>query len=60
MRKRLNAYQMQKQITDGGKSMPAFGDALSEAEIHQLVEFLRSKHAWKQPLPHSSNSAADR
>jgi len=50
-RKRLTAEQMQRQIHDGGKSMPPFGDALTEVQIDQLVDFLRAKKAWKQPLP---------
>jgi mono/diheme cytochrome c family protein len=55
VRKRMTAGQMQLQIHDGGKSMPPFGDALTEAQIDQLVEFLRSKKAWKQPLPPPSS-----
>jgi len=43
VRKRMKAEQVEKQIHDGGKAMPAFGDSLTVDEIHVLVEFLRSK-----------------
>jgi len=43
VRKRMKAEQVEKQIHDGGKAMPAFGDSLTVDEIHALVEFLRSK-----------------
>ncbi len=51
VRKRLSAEQVHRQIKEGGQSMPPFGEALTEPQIDQLVEFLRSKKAWKQPLP---------
>lgn len=47
VRKRLNAGQIAKQIHDGGKNMPAFGEQLSPDEINALVAFLRNKHPEK-------------
>jgi len=38
--KRLHAAGIEKQIRDGGKQMPAFGDSLTEDEVHALVEFV--------------------
>lgn len=43
VRKRLKAEQIARQIRDGGKSMPAFGDDLAPEEIKDLVAFLRAK-----------------
>ncbi len=45
--KRLSPEQIQHQIHDGGQMMPPFGDALTEEEISSLVQFLRTKDAWK-------------
>ncbi|MGD0903489.1 MAG: cytochrome c [Terracidiphilus sp.] len=36
------------QILNGGQKMPAFGDSLTDAEIAQLVAYLRAKH---RPAP---------
>ncbi|MFZ1012173.1 MAG: cytochrome c [Terracidiphilus sp.] len=33
-----------QQIQNGGQKMPPFGDSLSDAEVAQIVTFLRSKH----------------
>jgi mono/diheme cytochrome c family protein len=43
VRKRLNKAQITKQISDGGKSMPAFADTLSSTQIDDLVAYLRAK-----------------
>ena len=43
VRKRLNKEQITHQIHDGGKSMPAFGDMLTSAQIDDLVSYLRAK-----------------
>ncbi len=51
VRKRRSAAELQRQIKEGGQSMPAFGEVLTEAQITSLVEFLRSRNAWKKPLP---------
>jgi mono/diheme cytochrome c family protein len=37
-----------RQILDGGPKMPPFSDALSNAEVGQLVSFLRSRR-WPVP-----------
>lgn len=44
VRKRLSADAMAKQIKDGGKTMPPFGDSLNDEQIEKLVKFLRSRH----------------
>jgi mono/diheme cytochrome c family protein len=50
VRKRMNAAEITKQIHDGSKSMPAFGEQLSNAEIKDLVAYLRAKrHVIKLP-----------
>jgi mono/diheme cytochrome c family protein len=36
------------QILNGGQKMPPFGDSLTDAEIAQVVAYLRAKH---RPLP---------
>ena len=36
------------QILNGGQKMPAFSDALTDAEIAQIVAYLRAKH---RPAP---------
>jgi mono/diheme cytochrome c family protein len=36
------------QILNGGQKMPAFSDSLTDAEIAQLVAYLRAKH---RPAP---------
>jgi mono/diheme cytochrome c family protein len=43
IRKRMSAADIAKQIHDGGRSMPAFGDQLSDNEINDLVAYLRAK-----------------
>lgn len=43
VRKRLNKDQMTRQISEGGGAMPAFGSSLEPSDIHDLVEYLRSK-----------------
>jgi mono/diheme cytochrome c family protein len=49
---RLSAAQIQHQIVNGGKQMPAFGGILNSNEIESLVAFLRAKK-WitAPPLP---------
>jgi mono/diheme cytochrome c family protein len=51
VRRRLSAAQVRLQIKDGGKSMPPFEGALTEAQIAALTDFLRSKSAWREPMP---------
>lgn len=38
------AEKITQQIQNGGPKMPPFGDSLSDAEVAQIVTFLRSKH----------------
>ncbi len=45
--------KMTDQITNGGQKMPPFGDALTDAEIAQLVAYLRAKH---RPVPPPSTA----
>ncbi len=49
VRKRMNEQQIKDQIKHGGKSMPAFADALDDAQLDSLVKFLRAKK-WP-PIP---------
>ena len=44
------------QIRNGGKSMPAFGDALNDQEVQQLVVFLAAKKKKGVPRPEIANS----
>lgn len=39
-----------QQIQNGGQKMPPFGDSFSDAEVAQMVVFLRSKH-WPAAAP---------
>jgi mono/diheme cytochrome c family protein len=48
VRKRKTEEQIRSQIKEGGKSMPPFGEALTDQQISALVEFLRSKDGWKK------------
>lgn len=52
VRKRKTEDQIRLQIKEGGKSMPPFGEALTDDQVSALVEFLRSKDGWnKMPVP---------
>lgn len=44
LRKDWKAPRIAAQIENGGQKMPSFKESLSEAEIDQLVAYLRSKH----------------
>ena len=39
----LHKPEIEKQIREGGKEMPPYGDSLSNDEVQQLVEFLAAK-----------------
>lgn len=41
--KRLHKDQIERQIQDGGKQMPAFKDVLSDDQTRELVEYLAHK-----------------
>ena len=43
MQHRPSKKRMREQIVNGGKSMPAFGDVLTDAEIKELIAFLRAQ-----------------
>lgn len=63
VRKRLKKAQILHQIRDGGKSMPAFAEMLSSAQIDDLVAYLRAKRkvivvAPKPPAEAQSPAAA--
>jgi mono/diheme cytochrome c family protein len=50
--KHLHKPEIAKQIHDGGKQMPAFGDALTDDEVQQLVEYLAArKKKVTKPAP---------
>lgn len=51
VRKRMSNEQVYRQIQEGGKSMPPFGAALTSQQTKELVDFLLSKSAWKEPFP---------
>ena len=48
VRKRRTPEAMYQQIHEGGKSMPAFGDQLTEDQIKDLIQYLRSKRKAPQ------------
>jgi ubiquinol-cytochrome c reductase cytochrome b subunit len=52
--KRLSKAQIEQQIEDGGKQMPAFGDMLSRDEMKELVDYL--VHKKKAPKGASKTS----
>lgn len=41
--KRMHKRDIERQIRDGGKQMPPFGDMLSNDEMHKLVDYLAHK-----------------
>jgi mono/diheme cytochrome c family protein len=43
VRKRMKKAQIMRQIHDGGKSMPAYGDMLTSPQIKDLVAYLRAR-----------------
>jgi mono/diheme cytochrome c family protein len=57
----LHKPDIERQIRDGGKEMPAFGDTLSNDEVQQLVAYLAAKKkkgtkllAWPVSRPNAS------
>jgi mono/diheme cytochrome c family protein len=42
------------QILNGGLKMPPFGDSLTDAQVAQLVAYLRAKHKPTPPAPAES------
>lgn len=49
--KRLKKDAIEKQIHDGGKNMPAFGDSLQPDEITALVDMLSKQKKAPKHLP---------
>jgi ubiquinol-cytochrome c reductase cytochrome b subunit len=49
--KRMKKDAIEKQIHDGGKNMPAFGDALQPDEITALVNMLAKQKKAPKHLP---------
>jgi mono/diheme cytochrome c family protein len=41
--KRMKKDEIERQIREGGKQMPAFGDVLNEDEMRKLVDYLAHK-----------------
>jgi ubiquinol-cytochrome c reductase cytochrome b subunit len=52
--KRLSKAQIDQQIKDGGKQMPAFGDMLSRDEMKELVDYLVHKKKAPKGAPKTS------
>ena len=51
VRKRKTVEEMAKQIHDGGKGMPPFGEQLTAPEINDLITFLRAKRKFIKVTP---------
>ena len=51
VRNRMDAATIAKQIREGGKGMPPFGDQLSDKEVNDLVAYLRTKRKVIVPPP---------
>lgn len=51
VRNRMDAATIAKQIREGGKGMPPFGDQLSDKEVDDLVAYLRTKRKVIVPPP---------
>jgi mono/diheme cytochrome c family protein len=56
--KRLTKEQIEKQIREGGLSMPAFGDALQPDQIQALVAFLHEKRKAARATTHVQKSSS--
>lgn len=48
--------KMTKQILNGGQKMPPFSDALTDAQISQLVSYLKAKHRPEPPAAQASDA----
>ena len=58
LRKTRTAAEITKQIVDGGRKMPAFGDDISKDQVAQIVAWLRAKHRpAPTPLPAGTQAA---
>lgn len=52
--KQLSRAQIERQIKDGGKEMPAFGEVLSPGEVKELVDYLVHKKKLPKGAPKAS------
>ncbi len=57
VRKRMNAAAIARQIRNGSKGMPAFGDQLSDQQVNDLVAYLRAKRKTIVPPPTAQPAA---
>jgi mono/diheme cytochrome c family protein len=55
-----NRTQIERQIREGGKAMPAFGDALEPAELSSLADYLASKHGVPSAKTASKRTKGER
>jgi mono/diheme cytochrome c family protein len=56
VRKRMNKEQITHQIHDGGLSMPAFANSLTDPQIQDLVAYIRAKRKLV-PIPAAPHTA---
>lgn len=49
VRSRMSAQQIEHQIREGGNGMPPYGDKLEDAQVAELVAFLRAKRKYVTP-----------
>ena len=56
VRKRMNKEQITHQIHDGGMSMPAFANSLTDPQIQDLVAYLRARRKFVK-VPAASHPA---
>ncbi|HVC48359.1 MAG TPA: cytochrome c [Terracidiphilus sp.] len=56
--KQWTPEKMTSQILNGGKKMPPFSDSLSDKEVSEIINYLRSKHPPQPPPVGSTSSAA--
>ncbi len=54
--RKLHSAEIEKQIRNGGGQMPAFGQALTNDEIQQLVAFLSAKKKKGTKAPSTSTN----
>ena len=52
--KRLSKTRIERQIKEGGKQMPAFGDMLTQDEAKDLVDYLVHKKKLPKGAPQAS------
>ena len=63
VRKRLSSTAIAQQIHDGGKGMPAYADQLSDAEVDDLLAFLKARRTLiivPKPAPDTPQPAVEK